>query len=1138
MATLKNLKSVLKKLVPDTASTTLLTDKQYSDGFDLFLQQGGWETYRNFIVPQLSQQLSHLLAKCDQISLLEVGPGPKSILAYLPDSLRRRISKYTALEPNKLFAAELGEWLNSTENTPFPPSSVVRVRQESFQLDTRTDERYNVILFCHSLYGMSSQLSVVKNALSLLAKEPDLGLVIIFHRDKSLRLDNLVSHRTASLPDGFLRIKDNDETLDNFAPFIAGLVLQDESVYKAVQMEWRRLCRDLARSDEHHPGQLTFDAPEIMMTFTPNAATLPELIANVPLVAGNLKIKNREAQSHNSAAVVKPTNIAQVQECVSWALKYGVGLTVIGGGHSGHCILSNVVAVDMGSFNQVHIANGDGNEEDFRALVIAGAGCKTGDIIQATKSAGLTVPLGARPSVGAGLWLQGGIGHLARLYGLGCDAIVGAVVVSVKSGKILCVGKVPDQHQPPDATRPKDEAELLWALKGAGTNYGIVISVTFKAYPAQIFSVRDWVMPLSDDTHVVSMLRDFDTLITSQLSVDLSSDAYLYSENDKLHMGVTLLRCCSSELGLKTLSTMELSARRRFGQENGSKIVDSVGLFDTEMYMSGMHGGHGGGKTSSFKRCVFLKDIWKTHLTDTLLAAMNSRPSKLSYFHLLHGGGAVTDVSTEATAFGCRDWDFACVITGVWPRDQDDTLLAHATIRWVYCVVKELLPLSQGVYGADLGPDPRDEILAVRAFGLNRRRLVNLKQVFDPHSMLPYACPLTQVPLPQRLVILVTGEHGAGKDYCAGTWASVLKANGHGSLVVRISDVTKQEYAAAKGADFNRLVSDRAYKEEHRLTLNEFYQDQLATRPQLALEHFTKVVESADVDVLFITGMREEAPVASLSYKVPSVRLLDVRVDASLETRAHRRRIENIANLPFRDEGSVKQSKGANNHYRPSFSFENEVAGGEAIEKFALRHIIPLLSGDLQRLLNMVRSVPDFPRQSIVFRHMLNINQEKGGLSLSIKLIKSAFTGNWRHVDAVVTCEAGGPIFASSLAVTINVPCIVARKENKLPPPTISVEKYASHISSHAVKGTGKEKLEMDATVIRKGASVVVVDDVLATGETLLATLKLLTRSGVEAEGISVIVIAEFPLHRGREMLRRSGFGGVGIQSLLCFGGE
>jgi len=91
------------------------------------------------------------------------------------------------------------------------------------------------------------------------------------------------------------------------------------------------------------------------------------------------------------------------------------------------------------------------------------------------------------------------------------------------------------------------------------------------------------------------------------------------------------------------------------GPEDNFKAVDSVGLFDTEMYMFGLHGGHGGGKTSSFKRCLFLKRIGAVSVADILVAAVETRPSPLCYLHLLQGGGAVSDVAADATAFGCRD---------------------------------------------------------------------------------------------------------------------------------------------------------------------------------------------------------------------------------------------------------------------------------------------------------------------------------------------------------------------------------------------------------------------------------------------------------------------------------------------------
>ena len=77
--------------------------------------------------------------------------------------------------------------------------------------------------------------------------------------------------------------------------------------------------------------------------------------------------------------------------------------------------------------------------------------------------------------------------------------------------------------------------------------------------------------------------------------------------------------------------------------------------------------------------------------------------------------------------------------------------------------------------------------------------------------------------------------------------------------------------------------------------------------------------------------------------------------------------------------------------------------------------------------------------------------------------------------------------------------------------------------------------MEMGRDVVHEGASVLVVDDVLATGRTLCAVLQLLHKAGIGAENIFIMVVAEFPVHRGRQMLRRRGFSGAKIQSLLVF---
>ena len=117
------------------------------------------------------------------------------------------------------------------------------------------------------------------------------------------------------------------------------------------------------------------------------------------------------------------------------------------------------------------------------------------------------------------------------------------------------------------------------------------------------------------------------------------------------------------------------------------------------------------------------------------------------------------------------------------------------------------------------------------------------------------------------------------------------------------------------------------------------------------------------------------------------------------------------------------------------------------------------------------------------------------------------------------------------------MPLVLIREAGKLPPPTVSVIKPPSHISSLASNNSKEKRVEMERDVVPRGASVVVVDDVLSTGETLCAVLQLLDKAGIGAEDVSVMVVAEFPVKRGRELLRQRGFGRINIQSLLIFGG-
>lgn len=114
-------------------------------------------------------------------------------------------------------------------------------------------------------------------------------------------------------------------------------------------------------------------------------------------------------------------------------------------------------------------------------------------------------------------------------------------------------------------------------------------------------------------------------------------------------------------------------------------------------------------------------------------------------------------------------------------------------------------------------------------------------------------------------------------------------------------------------------------------------------------------------------------------------------------------------------------------------------------------------------------------------------------------------------------------------------------KAVKFPPPTVSVSKATLYISSSPFeysKKEEKETIEIEPDSIPGGTSVVVVDDVLSKGNTLVAVLQLLEKAGVSAENISVMVVAELPIHRARERWQKCGYGAVKVQNLLVFDGE
>lgn len=143
------------------------------------------------------------------------------------------------------------------------------------------------------------------------------------------------------------------------------------------------------------------------------------------------------------------------------------------------------------------------------------------------------------------------------------------------------------------------------------------------------------------------------------------------------------------------------------------------------------------------------------------------------------------------------------------------------------------------------------------------------------------------------------------------------------------------------------------------------------------------------------------------------------------------------------------------------------------------------------KLEDTIRTIPDFPKPGILFRDVTTLFKDREAFNQLISDMAAELKD--KNVDIVVGPEARGFIMGSALAYALGAGFVPARKPGKLPCETISYE-YALEY--------GTDKLEIHADAIKKGQRVVIVDDLLATGGTALAAIKLVEQMGGEVVAV------------------------------------
>jgi FAD/FMN-containing dehydrogenase len=403
------------------------------------------------------------------------------------------------------------------------------------------------------------------------------------------------------------------------------------------------------------------------------------------------------------ALIVRCTGTADVIKSVKFARANNLLVSVRAGGHnvSGKAVCDNGIMIDLSLMKGIWV-------DPSHQIALAQPGMRLGEFDRETQAFGLATTLGIISNTGiAGLTLGGGVGWLARKYGLACDNLLSVDIVTA-DGQFL---KASD----------KENEDLFWSIRGGGGNFGIVTSFEYKLHPIGPQVLAGMVLhPFGKAREALKFYRNYSASIPD----DMNTVCALLTSPDG-HPVVAIVVCyhgLSIDAGQQKLRPL-----REFGPPIADLIspmsyLEAQSILDLAVPPSGLR---------SYWKSHFLKEI-PDHAIDTLVDHFAKVPSPRTAIQFQQFGGAVSRVREDATAFGHRqDGEYDFIILSLWQNSSDD----NANISWTRELWDAMKPFSPGgVYINNLGDDePEGRVRA--AYGPNYDRLVEMKNKYDPTNL-------------------------------------------------------------------------------------------------------------------------------------------------------------------------------------------------------------------------------------------------------------------------------------------------------------------------------------------------------------------------------------------------------------------
>ena len=407
------------------------------------------------------------------------------------------------------------------------------------------------------------------------------------------------------------------------------------------------------------------------------------------------------------AAIVQPANAGDVMAAVRFANDNDLTVAVRGGSHSvpGFGTCDDGLVIDLSSMRGVRV-------DPLNQTARVEGGATWGDLNAAGYPFGLATTGGIISTTGVGgLTLGGGIGHLARGLGLSCDNLLSADVV-VGDGSFHVASE-------------KDDADLYWAIRGGGGNFGVVTSFEFRMSPVKDIYGGPMFFELDHAGDLLRFFRDFIQDAPEELgcfpAYQIAPPLPFIPEERHGEPFIAMVTCWAGDLdaGERALQPIH---------DVAPVMAEHVGVMPYPAL------------NAAFDALVppGLQHYWKANfvkeLTDDAIEAHLEYGPRLpvvnSTMHIYPINGACHRVAPDATAFAYRDATFATVIAGMWPDPADN----EANTAWVKDYYAAIAPHSElGGYVNFMAGDDQERIKD--NYRGNYDRLAGTKRRYDPDNL-------------------------------------------------------------------------------------------------------------------------------------------------------------------------------------------------------------------------------------------------------------------------------------------------------------------------------------------------------------------------------------------------------------------